>query len=195
MPRPIVVGVISAAAAAEAPPPSAELVLTYDSSLHWDDGLAKAMINHHSNKLTEIRMFASDWHDCLLGNYVYLQDARHKTFFAESMTRALWRQQRTIGSDTVGVHEDESDTEESSSAGPWCSHCRRHSLHPRAGKNHYLLKKLAAAQARDLLKDFEVHELLPVAHAAAKSVSAAIASNADADTTAILADVRTQFGK
>jgi hypothetical protein len=54
---------------------------------------------------------------------------------------------------------------------------------------------LSPVQARDLLKDFEVSELLAVARAAAKAVGAAIANNADADTNAILADVRSQFGK
>ena len=68
----------------------------YESSLAWTDGLAKAMVEYHSTKLAETRAFASDWRDCLLGTYVYLRDAKHKSFFAESMTRSLWRQQRSL---------------------------------------------------------------------------------------------------
>jgi hypothetical protein len=86
------------------------------------------------------------------------------------------------------------DDAESSTLGPQCGHCRRCSLHPKLGRSNCTLKKLSATQAHDVLKDFEVNELLAVAPAAAKAFNTAITNNVDADISAILADERSQFG-
>jgi len=63
----------------------------YQSTYGWKGSLAKAMITYHAEKLGDIRAYAADWRDCLLETYVHLRDAEKNKFFAESMTRMLWR--------------------------------------------------------------------------------------------------------
>ena len=58
---------------------------------NWDAGPSKAMLEHHADKIWNIREMAITRKQLILQTYVYLRDAQAKGFYHESMSEALWR--------------------------------------------------------------------------------------------------------
>ena len=60
------------------------------NSKTWDEGLAKAMLDHHAKGLLSVRNFSIDYHTCiLLKGYLYVREAATKKFYHPSMSEAL----------------------------------------------------------------------------------------------------------
>jgi hypothetical protein len=57
----------------------------HDSATPWDSGPGKAMLDHHSQELWDIRNRAHSRKFLLLESYIYLRDASAKNFFHDSL--------------------------------------------------------------------------------------------------------------
>jgi len=166
----------------------------YQCTTGWNGSLAKAMIDHHAEKLGDIRAYAADWRDCLLETYVYLRDAEKNRFFSESMTRALWRQARSpLLAPSIATEEEEKQrsTMGAGDAEGRCSHCRRRSVHEGTTKSKCPLKNFSGTAARALVKSFSDEKAKQVIAAAV----AAMAKDKDADPNTIVRSVRGIHGK
>jgi len=166
----------------------------YQCTTGWTGSLAKAMIEHHAEKLGDIRAYAADWRDCLLETYVHLRDAEKNKFFSESMTRALWRQARPPLMSPITDAEDGEGQRGATGGGDAegrCSHCRRRSVHDGTTKSKCPLKNFSGTAARALVKSFSDEKAKQVITAAV----AAMAQDKDADPNAIVKSVRGLHGK
>jgi hypothetical protein len=64
--------------------------LAYDHPKFWGEGPAKSMLTFHSDKLVQVREHALTRQALTLQTYIYLRDAKSKSFYHESMTESLW---------------------------------------------------------------------------------------------------------
>ena len=98
--------------------------MAYDHKNVWHKGPAKAMFDHHSTKLEQIRFHALTRKALILQTYVYLRDADAKDFYDVSMSACLW----TRFADMVETNEDNSGVGDGVGGGgktkPRCGHCR-----------------------------------------------------------------------
>jgi hypothetical protein len=63
--------------------------LAYDHQ-NWEGGPARAMLQFHAEKLSEIRQFLVSRKMLILQVYTYLRDAQAKYFYHKSMAGAIW---------------------------------------------------------------------------------------------------------
>jgi len=166
----------------------------YQCTTGWNGSLAKAMVTHHAEKLGEIRAYAADWRDCLLETYVYLRDAEKNKFFAESMTRALWRQGPTQQWMKAPPTDDEPEPRSASGPGEddgRCAHCRRRAVHEGTSKSKCPLKSFTGTGARALLKSFSDAKAKQVIASAVQ----ALEKDRDADPKTLIPIIRAAHGK
>ena len=99
----------------------------------WDEGPAKAMLDHHTKGLANVRAFSIDYRTLILKVHVHLREAASKKFFHTAMSEVLWTRMARL--------ESPHDVQPPPSAGdPKCSHCRSKEIHAHLGllpaRNH-----------------------------------------------------------
>jgi hypothetical protein len=57
------------------------------SGTPWSNGLANAIVSTHSQRLVRIRIYSTDWRDCLIRGSVYLREAQRRGFHDGSTSR------------------------------------------------------------------------------------------------------------
>ena len=89
------------------------------------------MLEFHSKKLLEIRMFALTRKMLILRTYTYLRDASKQGFYDNRMHEALWKQVTQISGDPTdsGTEREPSNPKDPSGEPKMCSLCKNKRLH------------------------------------------------------------------
>ena len=106
--------------------------LAYDHSTRWEGGPARAMLEFHSKKLLEIRMFALTRKMLVLRTYTYLRDASKQGFYDNRMSEALWKQVTLTTGDPTDSGGDQRETpalQDRNGEPKQCSQCKNKRLH------------------------------------------------------------------
>ena len=162
----------------------------YVNVRHWQGGLANAMLQHHSKKLMQVQLHAADFKSCVIGTYIHLRDSSAKKFFAEAMTRTLWRESSTLSANAPPFPATGAATGNRST----CIHCRGVGVHTGVTRNHCILKEVPAGIARSTLANVPQTEVTIVAKAFESAVAAARARDASANLQPISDSIRAAFG-
>jgi hypothetical protein len=101
--------------------------LAYDHPKFWGEGPAKSMLTFHSDKLLQVREHALTRQALILQTYIYLRDAKAKSFYHESMTESLW--DRLADLSTKAEEEPHAGPGGAKTSKPRCSHCRNPKIH------------------------------------------------------------------
>lgn len=143
----------------------AHLDFNAGGELQWEGGRGEALINHHSQKLLDIRTFAPDRRCLILQTYTYLRDAAKTSFETPAMSTAMWTQlaqvQTQLASllakpDTAKPGVKHQPAEGGVTESYKCSHCRCSVLHRAlktgAGRRHCPFSKKGFVEAKTLGK-------------------------------------------
>jgi hypothetical protein len=93
----------------------------------WGEGPAQSMLTFHSDKLLQVREHALTRQAPILQTYIYLQDAKAKSFYHESMTESL--QDRLADLSTKAEEEPNTGSGSAKKSKPRCSHRRNPKIH------------------------------------------------------------------
>ena len=109
--------------------------LAYDHAVKRESGPAKAMLEFHSKKLLEIRMYALTRKMLILRRSTYLRDASRQGFYDNRMNEALWKQVLVTGdiADNSGDQGEASENRGKDTESKNCSQCSCCKLNTRGG--------------------------------------------------------------
>ena len=136
---------------------------------NWEGGRGEALIDHHSQKLLDIRTFSPDRRALILQTYTYLRDAAQNNFSTPAMSELLWAQisqlraemRNTTAKKGGGNPPADGSTEPTYK----CSHCRCAALHrafkkgpgkrncPFLSKGYHVAQALGKAASAKLKED------------------------------------------
>jgi hypothetical protein len=139
----------------------------------WEGGRGEALINHHAQKLLDIRAFAPDRRCLILHTYTYLRDASKDRFNTPEMSTAMWAQLAHVQSQlahwgtnsTPGKKNGGNPLPSGEGESAKCGHCRCTAIHrafkviggkrycPFAKKGYIEAKKLGKAATELLRKE------------------------------------------
>jgi hypothetical protein len=143
----------------------AHLDFNAGGELQWEGGRGEALINHHSQKLLDIRTFAPDRRCLILQTYTYLRDAAKTSFETPAMSTAMWTQLAQVQTQLASLLTKPDTTKPGLGHQPAeggvtesykCSHCRCAALHRAlktgAGRRHCPFSKKGFVEAKTLGK-------------------------------------------
>jgi hypothetical protein len=133
----------------------------------WEGGRGEALINHHAQKLLDLRGFAPDRRNLILKQYTYLRDAYKDRFNTPEMNTAMWAQLAQVQSrlQHLGTDSNGKKTPSAEGESAKCGHCRCTAIHrafkvvggkrycPFAKKGFMEAKKLGKAATELMKKD------------------------------------------
>jgi hypothetical protein len=130
----------------------------------WEGGRGEALINHHAQKLLDIRTFSPDRRGLILRTYTYLRDAAKESFNTPEMGTAMWDQLAQVQSRMANLDTDAASGKKGAGKPPpvaalssnKCGHCRGTTLHRvlnvGGGKKHCPFARKSQADATKLGK-------------------------------------------
>jgi hypothetical protein len=143
----------------------AHLDFNASGDMQWEGGRGEALINHHSQKLLDIRTFAPDRRCLILQTYTYLRDAAKDSFNTPDMAMAMWSQLSQLQAELSNLVPGSTAGKPGGGTPPAapggleshkCAHCRCTPLHKALkagpGKRHCPFAKKGYLDARALGK-------------------------------------------